>query len=74
MSNISLPCNKRESGSSTNVNRTEAQGGKAGIREVGSRVLSNQNEESLGGKWQAGIRLESSLDVIGGKSVVFTHF
>ena len=74
MSNISLPCNKRESGSTTNVNRTEAQGGKAGIREVGSRVLSNQNRESLGGRQQAGIGLEGSLNIIRGESAVFTHF
>ena len=34
MSNISLPCNKRESGGMMNVGRTEVQGGRAG-RDAG---------------------------------------
>ena len=74
MSNISLPCNKQESGSTMNVDRMEAQVGRVGIREIGSRVASNQNGESLGGRRQAGIGLEGNLDIIQGKSVVFAHF
>ena len=73
-SNISLPCDKRESSDMTNVNRMEVQGGRAGIREIGSRVACNQKGESLGGRRQAGIGLEGSLDVIRGKSAVFPHF
>ena len=74
MSNISLPCNKQESGSTTNVNEVEAWGGGRGIRMIGTRVLSNQNRESLGGRQQAGIGLEGSLNIIRGESAVFTHF
>ena len=74
MSNISLPCDKRESGGTTNVNRTEAQGGRAGIRKVGSGITSNQDRESLRGGWQTGVGLESSLHIIGGESAVFSHF
>ena len=49
VSNISLPCDKRESSGTTNVDRTEAQGGRAGIRKVDSGVTSNQDGESLRG-------------------------
>ena len=74
VSNISLPCNKQESGSTMNIDRTEAQGGRAGVREIGTRVSSNQNGESLWGRREAGVGLESSLYVIRGKCVMFTHF
>ena len=74
MSNIALPCDKQESGSMMNVNRTEVKGGWTGIRKIGSRTLSNQNRESLWGRQQASVGLEGSLNVDGGKSVVFTHF
>ena len=47
VSNISLPCNKWESSSTTNVDRTEAQGGRVGIREMGSGVASNQHREII---------------------------
>ena len=74
MNNVSLPCDKQESGSTTNVDRTEAQGGRAGIREIGMRVSSNQNGESLRGRQQIGLGLEGSLCVIRGKYAVLTHF
>ena len=72
--NISLPCDKRESGSAMNVDRTEAQGGRAGIREMGWGVASNQNRESLRGRGQAGVGSKSSLNIIGSESAVFAHF
>ena len=74
MSNISLPCDKRESSGTMKVDRTEAQGGRAGIRELGSGVTSNQDGESLRGRRQAGIGLKGSLEIIRGESVVFSHF
>ena len=74
VSNISLPCNKKESGSATNVNRMATQDRRVGIRKIGSRILNNQNRESFGGRRQAGVGLEGSLDIICGKSVVLTHF
>ena len=57
-----------------NVDRTEAQGGRTGIREMGSGVASNQNRESLRGRGQAGIGSKGSLNIIWGESAVFTHF
>ena len=71
--NISLPCDKRESGSTKNVDRTEAQGGRAGIRELGLGVTSNQDRESLRGRGQAGIGLKGSLHIVWCRDILTPH-
>ena len=57
-----------------NVNRMAEQGGRMGIRKIGTRISGNQNRESLGGRRQAGTVLEGSLNIIRGKGAVVTHF
>ena len=68
-----LPCNKVDSRDAANVDRAEMKGRGTGISEIDTLITGN--EDRYGGRWiiKGRIGVDSSLDVIRGKSKMFSN-